>query len=260
MFTSQFKEDVDRVVEIDDFSFDTATHFFKFLYACVLEELSFSECVELFKMANMYQVTSLESRTKERMIKLLSKDNLHEALDLATDFDFFELRAAASKLSARLLEQDAKRAEETKNALAKAQDELARNWFNNYDGSTPLHNAARDGGLVFVKWLLKEQNAKVDATNEIGQTALHYGSCCGDLQVVKYLVEEKGAEVGVKDNDGRTPLHEAAWYGHSEVVKYFVEDRGEHFEAEDNDGDTPLDDARDNCHHEVVKYLEGRRS
>eukprot|EP01068_Selenidium_serpulae_P001912 Selendium_serpulae@DN2033_c1_g1_i1.p1 len=101
MFKSEFKEKINRVVEIDDFGFDTATHFFKFLYACVLSVLSFSECVELFKMAHKYQVTSLETRMKERIIKQLSKDNWLEVLKLATDFSCKALREAALRIPAR---------------------------------------------------------------------------------------------------------------------------------------------------------------
>eukprot|EP01068_Selenidium_serpulae_P017949 Selendium_serpulae@DN6423_c1_g1_i2.p1 len=101
MFTSGFKETINRIVEIDDFGFDTATHFFKFLYTCAISVLSSSECLELFKMANKYQVTSLESRMKEVIVEQLSTDNWLEVLKVATDVDCQELRDAAMRIPAR---------------------------------------------------------------------------------------------------------------------------------------------------------------
>eukprot|EP01068_Selenidium_serpulae_P017961 Selendium_serpulae@DN6423_c3_g1_i9.p1 len=101
MFTSQFKERATRTVEIDDVNFETATHFFKFLYTGVSSVSSFSESVELFKMAHKYQVVLLENQMVENIKNQISKDNCLEVFVLATTFNCTALRDAALKIAAR---------------------------------------------------------------------------------------------------------------------------------------------------------------
>eukprot|EP01068_Selenidium_serpulae_P017123 Selendium_serpulae@DN6351_c0_g3_i1.p1 len=101
MFTGQFKERANRTVEIDDVNFETAIHFFKFLYSGVSSVSSFSECVELFKVANKYAVTCLENKMKDQIIEHLSQDNCLEALLFVTDFNCEALRDAALNIASR---------------------------------------------------------------------------------------------------------------------------------------------------------------
>eukprot|EP01068_Selenidium_serpulae_P018094 Selendium_serpulae@DN6436_c0_g1_i2.p1 len=82
-------------------------------------------------------------------------------------------------------ERDARAADEEKHVLTKAQEEAAKNWFNNFEGSRPLHQAAEEGRLDLVKWILKEKKAKVDDKGKYGQTPLHAAAFNGHLEVVK---------------------------------------------------------------------------
>jgi ankyrin repeat protein len=86
-------------------------------------------------------------------------------------------------------------------------------------GESMLLLACRPGHLEVMR-LLVGAGAKVnpqasDEYGSLGDAALN-----GHLHVVKYLVEEAGADVLRVDPDGRTPLMRAAERGHTDVAAY----------------------------------------
>ncbi|KDN52113.1 ankyrin [Tilletiaria anomala UBC 951] len=65
----------------------------------------------------------------------------------------------------------------------------------------------------------------------------------GDLARVKYLVDEQGMSPSVADQFTYTPLHAAASYGHAEVLRYLLSHPKcppDAVNVTDSDGDTPL--------------------
>ena len=72
---------------------------------------------------------------------------------------------------------------------------------------TSLHRACQNGHLAVIQYLVGEQGAQVDQSDEDGDTPLHWACTNGHLAVVQYLVEEHGVQVDPCDNKGDTPLH-----------------------------------------------------
>ena len=60
------------------------------------------------------------------------------------------------------------------------------------------------------------------AGDDENRTPLHDAAINGHLDTVKYLVEQ-GADKEARDDQNRTPLHLAADNGHLDTVKYLVE-------------------------------------
>ena len=86
------------------------------------------------------------------------------------------------------------------------------------DGLTPLHTAAGEGNLEFVRYIAEQLEDKNPAMNN-GATPLLIASQQGHLEIVKYIaghLENKNPAM----NDGGTPLFAAAQKGHLEIVKY----------------------------------------
>jgi len=50
-------------------------------------------------------------------------------------------------------------------------------------------NAARNGNLELVKYLIEERHLDVDARTNLGETILHLAALSGNLELVKYLIE-----------------------------------------------------------------------
>ncbi|XP_052760903.1 ankyrin repeat domain-containing protein 17-like isoform X2 [Mya arenaria] len=86
--------------------------------------------------------------------------------------------------------------------------------------STPLMEAAQEGHLELVKYLLK-YNAKVNAITGTGDTALTYACENGHTDVADVLLEH-GAELEHESEGGRTPLMKAARAGHLCTVQFLI--------------------------------------
>jgi ankyrin repeat protein len=86
-------------------------------------------------------------------------------------------------------------------------------------GQRALDIACRSGRLEIVK-LLVGAGAMVEYNARNGMGALAEAASEGHLAVVKYLVEEAGADERRADEDGMTPLEVAAEMGHDDVVAY----------------------------------------
>ncbi|MGL9778991.1 MAG: ankyrin repeat domain-containing protein [Wolbachia sp.] len=151
---------------------------------------------------------------------------------------------------------------------------------------TSLHDAAKDGDLEAVKYLVRK-GADVNDTNEDGWTPLHCAVSEGELEVVRFLIS-KGANIHAKDNtsagkksihvaamegctnivelflsrgvdvddpdtEGRTSLYYAAWKGELDTVEFLV-DKGANVHAKKNGGVKPIHAATDG-HQEIIGFL-----
>ena len=133
----------------------------------------------------------------------------------------------------------------------------------NTDGGSPLHDAARSGGLKsserekVVKMLLAQGGqAAASAKNNRGESPLHsaaWGRWGGYTDVAKLLLAQ-GADVSGKASDGWTPLHVTAYKGRQAFVLLLLS-HGAGVSAKANDGRTPLHVAAREGREEVVKLL-----
>ncbi|KAH6661585.1 putative serine/threonine-protein kinase ripk4 [Halenospora varia] len=113
---------------------------------------------------------------------------------------------------------------------------LSPNPGNSASG-TPLHQAATNGHLHIVRFLLLK-GANLTAPNEAGQTVLHLAAERGHEAVVEHVLSEDISQFtadgqmgggGTKafidrvDDQGFTALHRAAASGHEECVRILVE-------------------------------------
>ena len=92
------------------------------------------------------------------------------------------------------------------------------------DGVTALYQAAQQGFVEVVRFLVEEGKADVDkATTDDGGTPLFMAAQKGNLEVIKLLLD-KGADwtVGMRDN-GWSPLFVASWAGKAAVVAELLE-------------------------------------
>lgn len=84
-----------------------------------------------------------------------------------------------------------------------------------------IHDAASAGDLPKVQELIKDHPEWVNL-RELGTTPLHQAARNGHLKVVEFLVS-KGANPGTKDSSGLTPLRLAMGYGKTDVAAYLRE-------------------------------------
>lgn len=126
-------------------------------------------------------------------------------------------------------------------------------------GSTPLHQAARNGNAKIVRALLKKK-AEVNIADGIsGATPLHLAVIGGNAKVVRGLLKKK-AEINVADSiSGATPLHLAAIGGNVKIVRALLKRKAE-VNIADQSGATPLHLASENDRKRVVKALLKRGS
>ncbi|XP_064628158.1 ankyrin repeat domain-containing protein 17-like isoform X2 [Lineus longissimus] len=86
--------------------------------------------------------------------------------------------------------------------------------------STPLMEAAQEGHLDLVRYLLKS-GANVHAQTGTGDTALTYACENGHTEVARVLLEH-GANLEHESEGGRTPLMKAARAGHLCTVQFLI--------------------------------------
>ena len=86
----------------------------------------------------------------------------------------------------------------------------------------PLHDAALNGQLEIVRFLIEEQKCDPHAKNNLGRTPLHFASQSGNVDLVKYLVDTHHCDPLSQDDNQAVPLHFAASNGRLEVVKLFT--------------------------------------
>jgi len=117
---------------------------------------------------------------------------------------------------------------------------------------TPLHLAAMFGHKD-VALLLLSNHAEVNAKTTDGITPLYLAASVGQKDIAEVLLAHK-AEVDAKDNSDQTPLHEAAGLNQKDVVELLLAHKAE-VNAKDNNGHTPLQWAVANGHKDVAEVL-----
>ena len=139
-------------------------------------------------------------------------------------------------------------------------------------GRTPLHVAARAGGVGVVRALLAagadhtprcglwcasalheatstgslgamieliNHGVDLNAGNWIGGTPLHCAVICDNIEAVDTLVGA-GADITVADINGSTPLHAAVAYASVDLVRYILARTGPNIDAVNGAGFSPL--------------------
>lgn len=125
------------------------------------------------------------------------------------------------------------------------------------EGNNPLCNAAFNGQLESVKWLIENGANPNFSFKETGENALHYTICKTSeieerVEIVKLLIDA-GTDVNKKTNKGtetlcfmrdaflkaETPLHRAAAYGNEQIVTLLLA-AGADPSAKDANGDSPI--------------------
>ena len=85
-----------------------------------------------------------------------------------------------------------------------------------------IHEAAKQGKLYSVQYLLEQNLAKIESLDDHECTPLHCACNNGHLDIVQYLIGQKGANKEAKDSNGYKPLHCACINGYLDIVEYLV--------------------------------------
>ena len=141
--------------------------------------------------------------------------------------------------------------------------ESGTKWYNccklyNYQGVTPLLNAAASGHVSMMHWSLEHDDARIDEIDSDGNCALHFAARYGHTDAAEFLLERNAELVKIKNGTetcpGRTALHDAAEGGHLEVIKLLLRYNAE-VDAQDAMGRTPLFRAASNGHTQALQEL-----
>uniref|UniRef100_A0A8C3LMS6 Ankyrin repeat and KH domain-containing protein 1 n=1 Tax=Chrysolophus pictus TaxID=9089 RepID=A0A8C3LMS6_CHRPC len=119
--------------------------------------------------------------------------------------------------------------------------------------STPLMEAAQEGHLELVKYLLTA-GANVHATTATGDTALTYACENGHTDVADVLLQA-GADLEHESEGGRTPLMKAARAGHLCTVQFLISKGANVNRATANNDHTVVSLACAGGHLAVVELL-----
>uniref|UniRef100_A0A8C9SJJ8 Ankyrin repeat and KH domain containing 1 n=1 Tax=Scleropages formosus TaxID=113540 RepID=A0A8C9SJJ8_SCLFO len=119
--------------------------------------------------------------------------------------------------------------------------------------STPLMEAAQEGHLELVKYLLAA-GANVHATTATGDTALTYACENGHTDVADVLLQT-GADLEHESEGGRTPLMKAARAGHLCTVQFLISKGANVNRATANNDHTVVSLACAGGHLAVVELL-----
>ena len=133
----------------------------------------------------------------------------------------------------------------------------------NYQGKTPLHDAANTGRSRIVRTLVGKYNADYTLSNKNGVTALHMASFNGRRDSVSALLEtaiqdqDRGRFVSFLDHKNRwqrTAFFDACEQGHVDVVRKLLDYGADYTAANDSDV-TPLHNACWLGRHNVVVII-----
>jgi len=129
--------------------------------------------------------------------------------------------------------------------------------------TTPLHDAAYEGHLPVVEYLVENIEGDINPSLKNGHTVLHLAAEGGSLNVVSFYTKRLSnpnpiMKVPTTDTesycDGRTPLHMAAELGHFSIVQHIcslITDKN----PKDSFDYTPLHLAASSGHIEIVEFL-----
>ncbi len=125
-------------------------------------------------------------------------------------------------------------------------------------GETPIFAAARAGRLVMMEQLLSN-GASADVVNWDGSTPLHEAALHGHEECVVSLLERNPSLGGVRNMEGDTPIHLAAREGHQLCVRRMLEGDPRQYEAAltvpNKDGLTPVHVAARMGHGDVLEQM-----
>ncbi|XP_041436447.1 ankyrin repeat and death domain-containing protein 1B isoform X2 [Xenopus laevis] len=85
-----------------------------------------------------------------------------------------------------------------------------------------FHHAAKKNDVLAMTRLL-EQEANINAKNNLNRTALHFAVAGNNIQAVSFLLSHK-ARVDIADKDGMNVLHFAAQNNKNDIVDYLIKD------------------------------------
>ncbi len=126
---------------------------------------------------------------------------------------------------------------EVKSLMEKDPETVAE---KNKDGMQPLHIASAYGMINIVK-LLINNNAGVNARDNLGNPPLHYVAYNGNTQIAEFLVS-KGAEINIKNYKGGSPFLNSLKMGMKELAEYYIKN-GAEIDTDGENGIKLLQDA-----------------
>ncbi|KAI0231674.1 Ankyrin repeat domain-containing protein 16 [Lamellibrachia satsuma] len=108
----------------------------------------------------------------------------------------------------------------------------------NLDGKRPLHEAAQNGHLACLVFLLS-RGVDVDSLKRADWTPLMLACTKTNLAIIKELVHA-GSRPELRNKDGWHSLHIACREGNKEVIEFLLEKDPELWNTRSNNGRTPL--------------------
>ena len=206
-----------------------------------LDYESFKTCYEVCKMWSEF----ILSDSIQRKAKLVfSREVVKDASKLLKASRDGNIKVITRLLSTRMLDINS--------ALDGGEDRDDYHFDDDYEATTPLFEAARNGHTNAVRLLL-ERGAKPNVWHEFGDTPLLIAAEEGHKEVIKLLLAG-GADPNMADNEKNYPLHCAIIQGHGGIVQLLLE-KGADPKMTDDFGDTPLMRAAKEGHKEMVKIL-----
>jgi ankyrin repeat protein len=101
-------------------------------------------------------------------------------------------------------------------------DQVKYNALKSKYGKQPVCQAAREGALEDVKYLIEFAKEDVNQLASGGVSPLIMASWANQLEIVKYLVTIEEVQINLANHSGATPLLWALSKGHTEVAKVLL--------------------------------------
>lgn len=120
----------------------------------------------------------------------------------------------------------------------------------------PLHEAAANGHLEIVTFLLEKSTIDPDDRDDEWNTPFMYACWRRHIDIMKYLIKSDRVAIHTPDEFGKTPFMHACFSGNMDVVRFFVElGEAELNYYEDDNGCKALMHACSGGHVDVVRHL-----
>ena len=100
--------------------------------------------------------------------------------------------------------------------------------------------ACQRGSVNFIKTLVLNYKADVNACDKLNYTPLNLSACMGNAEVTLTLLNEFGCDPNVKGYLGKSLLHDACHGGNVHLVQTLIRDHNADINARDDQGITPL--------------------
>uniref|UniRef100_A0AAF5PHV2 Ankyrin n=1 Tax=Wuchereria bancrofti TaxID=6293 RepID=A0AAF5PHV2_WUCBA len=86
----------------------------------------------------------------------------------------------------------------------------------------PLHVAAANGNIEFIRNAIKYDRRMVNFRDQFGCTPVFYAIQGGCFNCVRLLIEKGGADICIVSDKGQSLLHVACLAGHAHIVRWIV--------------------------------------